>query len=197
MYGELHVRQNLCKHCGHAFQSQKGRQTGTTATAGFDVSKGRPTGPTAAAGFNVSMSGGRPAGTTAAAGFNVSDSRPTGTTAVVGFNVSEGRPTGTNPSAGFNVSKGRPTGTTAAAGFNVSGGRPVHTTVATGSKWEEALDGLRVQGRTWDMLLVFAVGVPVEQQLKEVANMETPSRHKLWQPQRAKKMKSGARIQRW
>ena len=116
--GKVHVRQKLCKHCGHAFQRQRGRPTGTTA----------------AAGFNVSMSGGRPTGTTAAAGFNVSDSRPTGTTTAVGFNVSEGRPTGTTSSAGFNVSKGRPTGITAAAGFNVSGVRPVGTTVATGSK---------------------------------------------------------------
>ena len=111
--GKVHVRQKLCKHCGHAFQRQRGRPTGTTA----------------AAGFNVSMSGGRPTGTTAAAGFNVSDSRTTGTTTTVGFNVSQGRPTGITAAAGFNVSGVRPVGTTVATGSKVgrSPGQPKGT----------------------------------------------------------------------
>ena len=135
---KVHVRQKRCKHCGFKLLRNAGRPTGTTATAGFNVSGGRPTGTTAVAGFNVSMSGGRPTGTTAVAGFKVSMSggRPTGTTAVAGFSVSlsGGRPTGTTAAAGFNVSMsgGRPTGTTATAGFDVSGGRPTGTTAAAG-----------------------------------------------------------------
>ena len=135
---KVHVRQKRCKHCGFKLLRNAGRPTGTTATAGFNVSGGRPTGTTAVAGFNVSMSGGRPTGTTAVAGFKVSMSggRLTGTTAVAGFSVSlsGGRPTGTTAAAGFNVSMsgGRPTGSTATAGFDVSGGRPTGTTAAAG-----------------------------------------------------------------
>ena len=129
---KVHVRQKRCKHCGFKLLRNAGRPTGTTATAGFNVSGGRPIGTTAVAGFNVSMSGGRPTGTTAAVGFDVSGGRPTGTTAAAGFGVSGGRPTGTTAAAGFDVSGGRPTGTTTAEGFNCSSGRPVGTTVARG-----------------------------------------------------------------
>ena len=150
--GRVHVRQKKCKLCGCVLLRHAGRPTGTTATAGFNVSLsgGRPMGTSAAAGFDVSggrpmgtsaaagfdVSGGRPRGTNADAGFDVSGDRPTGTTAAAGFDVSVsgGRPIGTNAAAGFNVSKsgGRPTGTTAAAGFHVSGGRPTGTTAAEG-----------------------------------------------------------------
>ena len=134
--GRVHVRQKRCKLCGCVLLRHAGRPTGTTATAGFNVSLsgGRPMGTSAAAGFDVS--GGRPTGTTAAAGFGVSMSggRPIRTNAAAGFNVSKsgGRPTGTTAAAGFHVSGGRPTGTTAAEGFNVSSGRPVGTTVVKG-----------------------------------------------------------------
>ena len=112
--GRVHVRQKKCKLCGCVLLRHAGRPTGTTATAGFNVSLsgGRPMGTTAAAGFDVSMSGGRPIGTTAAAGFHVSGGRPTGTTAAEGFNVSSGRPVGTTVVEGYSagVGGGRPSG---------------------------------------------------------------------------------------
>ena len=149
---QVHVRQKKCKHCGFVLQRHAGRPTGTTATAGFNVSVfgGRPTGTKSAVGFNVS--GGRPMGTTASAGFSVSGGRPTGTTAAAGFSVSmsRGRPIGTTAAAGFSVSMsgGRPTGTTAAAGFSVSmsGGRPTGTTAAAG--FSVSMSGGRPTGTT-------------------------------------------------
>ena len=104
---EVNIRRFNCNGCGISLH-RRGRPTGTTQAAGFQVSAGRPEGTTQAAGFQVSA--GRPEGTTQAAGFQVG--------------TEGGRPESTTQAAGFQVSAGRPEGTTQAAGFQVSAGRP-------------------------------------------------------------------------
>ena len=56
----IYIYIKKCKHCGFVLQRHAARPTGTTATAGFNVSVfgGRPTGTTAVAGLSVSISGG-------------------------------------------------------------------------------------------------------------------------------------------